>query len=474
MTDSGKSNQLVSWLSQYSVPLIVGVITALVLANLAPQFYHSLTHTSIVSLFERSEQGHSPSEHSAHATGSQLTKASFHGQRDDHAPKHENHASSKAEHHDGAGGHDEGHGDWRHFFSMHFLVNEIFMVFFFGIAAKEITEACLPEGALNPIQKAINPLFATLGGILGPVAVYLGLNALVGSPDWWNGWGIPTATDIALAWLVAKLIFGKDHPAIAFLLLLAVADDAIGLAIIAIAYPDPLHPTVWANVWWVIPGMLSAYAFRRMKVTSWIPYIVVGGAFCWWGLYSAHLHPALALVFVVPFMPGHDYDLGLYLENRLHAHDTPLDNFERDMRLFVDMGLFFFALANAGVMFAGISNLTWIVLLSLIVGKTIGVTMFSLLANLLGFPLSKGMEVRHLFVVAIISGLGLTVALFVSGQAFQDAGMQGAAKMGAVLSVAAALAAYLAAIALGIVKKPTNLWPRPQNSFPTSAKGFPT
>jgi len=87
--------------------------------------------------------------------------------------------------------------------SFHFVSNELFMVFFFGIAAVEITQSCLPGGDLNPVSKAINPLFATLGGVIGPVAVYLCLNAVIGTPELRNGWGIPTATDIALAWLAA-------------------------------------------------------------------------------------------------------------------------------------------------------------------------------------------------------------------------------------------------------------------------------
>ena len=56
-----------------------------------------------------------------------------------------------------------------HLVTHHWLVNDVFMVFFFGIAAKEITESCLPGGSLNPIAKSINPLLATLGGVIGPV-----------------------------------------------------------------------------------------------------------------------------------------------------------------------------------------------------------------------------------------------------------------------------------------------------------------
>src|SRR5262245_23354588 len=130
-----------------------------------------------------------------------------------------------------------------HALTFHFLVNDVFMVFFFGIAAKEITESCLPGGSLNPVGKAINPLLATLGGVIGPICVFLGglwlLFDVFGVYDpavddraaLLRGWGVPTATDIALAWLVARAIFGRGHPAVDFLLLLAVADDAIGLAV---------------------------------------------------------------------------------------------------------------------------------------------------------------------------------------------------------------------------------------------------
>lgn len=61
------------------------------------------------------------------------------------------------------------------------------MAVFFGITAKEITEACLPNGALNPIKKAINPLFGTVGGVLGPIGVFLLLNTVFGKTEWQRG-----------------------------------------------------------------------------------------------------------------------------------------------------------------------------------------------------------------------------------------------------------------------------------------------
>src|SRR5512136_248276 len=88
--------------------------------------------------------------------------------------------------------------------TFHFVTNDIFMVFFFAIAVVEITQSFLPGGDLSPPGKAVNPLLATLGGVVGPAAIYLLLNRFIGSPQLANGWGIPTATDIALAWLAAR------------------------------------------------------------------------------------------------------------------------------------------------------------------------------------------------------------------------------------------------------------------------------
>jgi NhaA family Na+:H+ antiporter len=370
----------------------------------------------------------------------------------------------------------------------HFLINDIFMVFFFGIAAKEITESVLPGGDLNPPSKAINPLLGTIGGVAGPVGVFLvlaaifqdeltalaGVEGTVGAAEGilksmtpgatvantdpaviFRGWGIPTATDIALAWLVARLVFGNGHPAVNFLLLLAVADDAIGLGIIAVFYPDPGNPPapMWLGL--VLVGMAICYGLRKRGVQAWVPYIAFGGFLSWLGLLQAHLHPALALVPIVPFLPGPDHDAGLFKEEEEiethadghvehhHGH-SPLEEFEHQLKLPVDMGLFFFAFANAGVAFAEINLVTWIILASLIIGKTIGITFFSMLGKLIGAPLPEGMNLKHLVVAGVVAGLGLTVALFVSGEAYPgDSVLQGPAKMGAVFSAVAAPIALL-------------------------------
>jgi NhaA family Na+:H+ antiporter len=359
-----------------------------------------------------------------------------------------------------------GHGFtvFGHHVTLHFLINDIFMLFFFGVAAKEITESVLPGGDLNPPSKAINPLLGTLGGVIGPVGVYFLLTYFFyGSGDVStfeavrSGWGIPTATDIALAWLAARMIFGGSHPAVNFLLLLAIADDAIGLGIIAVFYPNPDHPPepIWLGL--VLVGMLAAYLMRKAKFQSWVPYIVVGGTLSWLGLINAALHPALALVPIVPFLPGPATDTGLFaeedeadLDEAMHDH-SPLHNFEHSLKLFVDFGLFFFGFANAGVVFSSISDVTWVVLGSLVIGKTLGIAVFSGIGNALGFKYPEGMGIHHVIVAGMIAAIGLTVALFVAGEAFPGASPhQGPAKMGALLSFGAAVIAFVLARMLKI------------------------
>lgn len=441
-------------LQKYALPLVTGVIVAMVWKNTAEDSYWTVTHDPIIP-------------------GWQIL------------------------------GHDA---------SLHFLINDIFMCFFFGLAIKEVTEALLPGGSLSPLRRATNPLMATLGGVLGPVATYVvavlifdsfgsfnGMQCqhpasevadashrlLAGSgdaevpmvtvdctlADIINGWGVPTATDISLAWMFAILIFGAGHPAINYLLLLAIADDALGMAIIAIAYPNPAHPVepVWLLL--VVVGAVVACFLRMAKVRFWSAYVFIAGPIAWLGLILAQVHPALALVFIVPFMPAHHAHGGgddhvshaksqvakvrdLIPHNKsemliraaqefMARQSAPLHAFEHHMKLFVDFGMFFFGLANAGVKVGGLGSLTWATVIALIAGKTLGIVFFSLSAHCMGFLLPVGLTVVDLFAMSALGGVGLTVALFVSNEAFTDKGLQSQAKMGALLSVASALVAFL-------------------------------
>jgi Na+:H+ antiporter, NhaA family len=335
--------------------------------------------------------------------------------------------------------------------NFHFITNDLFMVLFFGIAAVEITQSCLPGGDLHPIRKAVNPLLSTFGGVIGPVSVYLGLNLLIGSPALLKGWGIPTATDIALAWLIARMVFGSRHPAVSFLLLLAIADDAIGLAIIAVFYPDPSQPVAPLWLMLTIGGMTVAWLLRNARIKNYWPYLAFGGALSWLGLFKAHLHPALALVFIVPFMPHATHEHKHLFEEDPSDRST-IASFEHEWKVVVDFGLFMFGLANAGVTFSSVGSATWLVLTSLLVGKTFGVFSFGCLGQRLGYPLPDKVGLKELGLAGLIAGIGLTVALFVAGEAFTDPVIQGAAKMGALLSAAASILAIIAGRLLKIRK----------------------
>lgn len=372
--------KLITVMLELSIPLITGVIVALVWANSAPASYSHLIHTKLFLNVD-----------------------------------------------------------------LHFLINDIFMVFFFGLAGVEIMHSLLPGGHLNPLNKAVTPLMATLGGIVGPVLVFFIANAMFGEPAYARGWAIPTATDIAISWLVARLIFGAVHPAISFLLLLAIADDAIGLIIIALFYPDPLAPIdpIWLIL--VAVAMLIGWLLHRFHIMSYWPYILGAGILAWVGMLEAHLHPALALVFIVPFLP-HQCKCKLGTSPMECNCVSPMIRFEKDFKMFVDFGLFFFGLANAGVEMTNVSALTVIVFLSLFIGKTVGIFLMAKLAGVFGFLLPKGVDNKELFVLSMVAGIGLTVALFVSGVAYIDPVLQGAAKMGALLS------ALISVIAIAVAR----------------------
>lgn len=379
-----------------------------------------------------------------------------------------------------------------HALTLHFIINGMFMCLFFGLAAKEITESTLSGGALNLLRRAINPLAGTLGGVACPAALYFALAFLFygGSDDFSlvaRGWAIPTATDIALAWLAARVVFGPLHPAVNFLLLLAVVDDAIGLVIIAVFYPDSQHPVepVWLLA--TVGGMAAALMLRKLRVRWWPVYILTGGSLSWIGLAGAGVEPALALAPIVPFLP-HTAHNGATESERAHTRESmsaprlpatearperrsPLDQFERHLKLFVDFGLFFFAFANAGVVFSNIGVVTLIVLVSLVAGKGIGIALFSWLASWVGFPLPQGMGIRHLVVVAVIAGTGLTVALFVAGAAFpSDSPFHEPGKMGAVLSIAAVPLAFVLSKILRAGRRTSRCDSDP-TGFPGGAEG---
>jgi Na+:H+ antiporter, NhaA family len=399
--------------SEYSALLILGALIALLWANLDPVSYH---HFVEYPLWDGGPIGH------------------LHVDAEGHAHRT---------------------------LTLHYLINDVLMALFFAIAGKEVWEAvALREGSLRG-SKALTPLIATLGGMVGPVTVYLLGAAMVGKFALLaNGWAIPTATDIAFSYLIGRLVFGAGHPAVMFLLLLAIADDAAGLAILAVFYPQGELVPAWLLL--SLGAALAAYFFAnrlprefdarhehkpyttfvRDKLKFW-PY-VVAGCLSWYGFQQAGIHPALGLLPVIPAIPHADIEFGIFSEQEAHLTDL-LNQMEHALKKPVEVILFFFGLANAGVEFSAMGEATWLVLAGLVIGKPLGIALFGwVAARPMGLGLPAGMKVADLFVLGCVAAIGFTVSLFVAGVAFEPGPVQDAAKMGALLSFFAAAIAFIA------------------------------
>ena len=324
---------------------------------------------------------------------------------------------------------------------LRFAVNDIGMAFFFALAAKEVVEATAPGGALHSPRRSAVPLVAAVGGMIGPAFIYLGLVMTLNRPDLIRGWAIPCATDIAFSYLVARLIFGPKHPGIPFLLLLAIADDALGLLILAAFYPTgAFHPAQFVGILGV--AMALAWSFRRLRVLNFWPYVGVG-MLSWVAFHRGGLHPALALVPIVPFLPHAARDPGLFVEAS-SEHDT-LTEFEHWWKMPVQVILLFFGLVTAGVTFGSVGVGTWIVLAAILFGKPLGIVAATALSVTAGLHRPDGVTWRDLTVLGIIAGIGFTVALFFATAAFPEGKLLDQAKMGALFSFSAACLALLVA-----------------------------
>ncbi|MCX7890039.1 MAG: Na+/H+ antiporter NhaA [Rhodobacteraceae bacterium] len=398
-----------NFLSNYSLLLILGALSGLVWANLAPESYHAVIDFALAEDFVLGVP------------------------------------------------HEEG-GDVVRTLTVHFLINDVLMALFFAMAGKEVWEAiALERGPLRG-TKALTPLIATAGGMLGPVAVYLGLAWAWGVLETTaHGWAIPTATDIAFSYLVGRAVFGAGHPAIRFLLLLAIADDAGGLLILAVFYPTgPVAPAwlilsfgaaaaVFALFNWLPRRLDRGNQLRptstwvRRKLSFW-PYLVAG-CLSWYGFQQAGIHPALGLLPVIPAVPHADRAFGIFAEAEEHLGDL-LNAMEHGLKHVVEVVLFLFGFANAGVHLSAVSEATWLVFFGLLVGKPAGIFLFGwLAARPLRLGLPRGMSFADLWVMGCVAAIGFTVALFVATVAFPPGPVQDAAKMGALFSVAASAVA---------------------------------
>lgn len=336
--------------------------------------------------------------------------------------------------------------------ALHFAVNDIGMVFFFALAVKEIIEATLPGGPLESPREAAVPILAAAGGMIGPAGLYALQAIALGRPELMPGWAIPCATDIAFSYLAARFIFPKNHPAIPFLLLLAIADDALGLILLALFYPAGTVSLIsFAAL--MLPAIAVTVWLRQRRMTNFWPYLIAGGGLSWAALFFGGIHPALALVPILPFMPHEIRDLGFF-DPREHSLPDTMNRFERAWRLPVQFILFFFGLVNAGVTLSSVGSGSWIVFLSLLLGKPVGIVGTTFLAVQMGLRAPGGLSYRHAVVMGVAAGIGFTVALFFATSAFPPGTILDQAKMGALMSFFAAPIAIVLGRTIGLRPRP--------------------
>ena len=325
--------------------------------------------------------------------------------------------------------------------ALEFAVNDVGMVFFFALATKEIVESTLPGGALATGREAAVPVLAAVGGMAAPAAIFALEANFFGHPQLMRGWAVPTATDIAFSFLAARMVFPKGHAAIPFLLLLAIADDALGLVLLALFYPTgSILPDKLLGL---IPAIFIAYILRRRRVRNFWPYAIIAGGVAWTALFRGGIHPALALVPIVPFMPHAKRDLDIYAEHERHLPDT-MSQFQNWWHVPVQVILFLFALTNAGVQMSSVGPGTWMVLTSLLLGKPIGIVLFTALGIAAGLRAPGGMQMRDVVLLGVTAGIGFTVALFFATAAFPPGESLDQVKMGALMSFVAFPVAVIA------------------------------
>lgn len=359
------------------------------------------------------------------------------------------------------------------------MVNDGLMAIFFFVVGLEIKRE-LVLGELRDPKVAALPVMAALGGMVVPASIYVALAS--GTPGAGSGWGIPMATDIAFAVGVLSLL-GRRVPAAGklFILALAIADDVGAILVIAIFYTSDL-----SFVWLIgaVAGLGVVTLAQRVGVRSLAFYWPVAIAI-WFALLESGVHATLAgvaLGLLTPARPLYSpeeldrrarqildmYPLGDTVEDREHAdHEamllteisresvSPLARLEHKMlpwSSFVVIPLF--ALANAGVSFAGTDVADLIthpvslgVGLGLLFGKPIGITLFTWLAVRLRIGrMPVGTRWPHIIGLGFAAGIGFTVALFVTALAFDDPRLGDIAKVG--IFAGSIIAAILGAVIL--------------------------
>ncbi|GKV91221.1 Na+/H+ antiporter NhaA [Pectobacterium carotovorum] len=318
-------------------------------------------------------------------------------------------------------------------------INDGLMAIFFLLIGLEVKRE-LVEGTLASRQQAMLPLAAAVGGMIFPALLFLLFNANDEATR--AGWAIPAATDIAFAVGVLTLL-GKRVPAglKVFLLALAIIDDLGAILIIALFYTQQIF---WPALGGAVLAIAALAYMNRQQVGKTSAYLLVG-IVLWVCILKCGVHATLAGVIVGFFIP-------LRSSNGESSPATTLEHGLQTWVAFLIIPLF--AFANAGIVLQGIvleklfSPLSLGIAAGLLIGKPLGITLFSWLTIRLGYArLPAGVRFNQIMAVSVLCGIGFTMSIFITLLAFSggDAELITYAKLGILLaSGLAALLGYLA------------------------------
>lgn len=335
------------------------------------------------------------------------------------------------------------------------VINYVLMTIFFFVVGLEIKRE-LTSGHLSSIKAALAPFLGALGGMTIPAAIYL----LIAGGEEPRGWGVPVATDIALAVGLLAMLGSAVAPALrTFLLGLAVIDDIGAILIIAFVYSTGVKFS-----WLAAAGLAIAFIviMKKTGIVSTYLYVMLG-VLLWYGLYRSGVHPTLAGVILGLLTPNQvkpgvnlrDVEDGSvsiieWLETRLHPWSS-----------FVIVPLF--AFANTGVVISASTlesawqtSITWGIFFGLVLGKPIGILAAVVLAKkskVADYP--NGTGIAQIAAAGSAAGIGFTVAIFIANLAFTDKASQDIAVLAVI--AASVVSGLLSVLFFSAMKKPRHL-----------------
>ena len=312
-----------------------------------------------------------------------------------------------------------------------FPVNEIGMALFLAIVGQDVLEAMMSGGALHTWRRWGLSIIAGAGGLAGAALTYTVYVHWAHETVLLPGWPVAAAIDIAAGYYLLKLLCPRT-PAVPFFVVMTVAVDAVLMLVAS----RPVFAQAHGGGILVLMVALTMAAVLRVQQFSPIWIFVLAGPVSWLAMYMEGLHPAFALVPLVPFLPRVPRQTLLFGDV---PDDGRVHHFEHRWNEVVQVVLFFFGLVNAGVLLRGYDTGTLAVVTAALVGRPLGVLTAVGIGVAMGLHLPRGMDWRQMVIVALATSSGFTFALFFASSLLPVGGVLTQIKIGALATASGAL-----------------------------------